>query len=223
MIEDDHSCSESDGSDIEEDVFEQEEEWDPTNSRTDVETNEHCDSSSNENVNTIRTHQRKLPTQHCDKLMHEHLADDEEDSNSPCEEDYCVEVLEYTKTEDQVGNSLTESQFLAIKEKVWDIQNSVEFVVDVDCVDDTLCASCAQRTFLPREFFNFTANPMCDQCLVAESGHSTCEIENCPTCIQLAAEMTERAEISELFVKGHLIYSPGEDDQEVTMDAQYDD
>ena len=216
--------------------------WDLTGDKTDLNANEDSH-SSNENFaeeddseqedydnssNEIedKTPRQKDAVRQYEKTPQEYLADDEEESNSPCDEEDCVDVLDYTKTEDQSGNSLTETQFLAMKDTVLGIQNSVALVADVDYVDDALCDNCGQRTFLPKEFLNSIANPLCDQCLVTESGHSDCEIENCPTCIQLAKEMSERAEISELFAQGLLIYSPGSEEQDLleeTMDTEYID
>ena len=179
---------------------------------TDIEeTKAICVSSSNETED--KTPRQKHSVQNNEKTTHEYLADDEEDSNSLYDEDDCVDVLEYTKTEDQSGNSLTEAQFLAMKETVLGIQNSVALVANVD--HDALCKDCGGRTFLPREFLNSIKKPLCDNCLVSQSGHSNCEIESCAICIQLATEMSERAEISELFAKGLLMYSPGEAGEEV--------
>lgn len=123
-----------------------------------------------------------------------------------------IEVLEYTQTEDQFDYSLSEDQFMQMKQSVIDIQKCVPVEVEVDHVDDAVCQICSRRTFLPMEFFSLRASILCNQCLVSESGHDDCEVDQCQICPELASQILERVEISNLFRRGQLIWLPGQED-----------
>ena len=151
----------------------------------------------------------KIPDENCDdsNSFDEYSGDDEdEDEESEMEED-AIEILDDTQTIDQTFASLTEEQFLTMKRSVLDVQQAIVIpVAGIDFETDTKCAKCNGRTYLPKQYFEFDERALCNDCLVADSGHGDCAVNLCNICIKISEEIRSRDEICDLFEKGLLLW-----------------
>ena len=153
----------------------------------------------------------KKQDEYCDdsNLSDEYSGDDEGDNTEDEESELqdAIEILDDTQTEDQTFASLTEEQFLTMKRSVMDAQQAIEIPVSgIDFDLDAKCAKCNGRTYLPKQYFEFDKRGLCNDCLVADSGHGDCAVNHCDICIKIAGEIRSRDEICDLFEKGLLLW-----------------
>ena len=73
---------------------------------------------------------------------------------------------------------------------------------------DLVCTHCEKQTGLPREALEGTGQVaetfLCNHCVIEQSGHRDCTVEDCEACETIGAEMTRRSyfefgEVSRLF------------------------
>ena len=132
------------------------------------------------------------------------ITDNDDDESVPTD---AIEILDETQTVDQTFASLTEEQFLSMKNNVHEVQQAIQIPVSgIDFESDAKCSKCNGRTFLPKQYFQTDDRGLCNDCLVSGSGHSNCEINQCDICMEIAEEIRRRDEICDLFEKGLLLW-----------------
>ena len=98
--------------------------------------------------------------------------------------------------------TLSELEFDRLKETVQCVQKDI--IIEEE--DDLICPTCGSRTYLPPEYAEQNPNEdiICNDCIMAKSGHEECEAPNCTVCQDIASLIQDRLNISQQFMNGTL-------------------